>query len=265
MTSFDVGRRSVSSRTLAAVFAVGALLGAATARADDAAIQRKVEERLAKAKVYQSADVRVSVEQGAVTLDGLATRMDVALAAERAARKEAKAFVNRLRVVPDVERKDSEIRTDVEDQILGYAWYGVFDSIAAGVEDGVVLLRGSVNQPYRKADIEDRVARVAGVRGLVSEIEVQSVSSFDDRLRVELVRRIYGSETFVRYANWANPPIRIVVDRGNVTLTGYVGSAVEQQLLGHIARSTLSFRVDNQVQLESERTAEPVKKAVVES
>jgi osmotically-inducible protein OsmY len=163
-----------------------------------------------------------------------------------------------------VERKDSEIRKDVADRVLRYAWYTVFDSIEAGVENGVVLLRGSVNQPYRKSDIEKRVAKIPGVKGVTSEIRVQPLSPFDDRLRRELVHRIYGDERFVQYASWAHPPIRIIVDRGRVTLTGVVGSAVEQQLVGHIARGTLAFAVDNQVKLESELNAEPVKKALVE-
>jgi len=265
MTSFDGSGGTASGRWLLALAAVSLIVGAGTARADDAGIQREIEERLARAKVDQAADVRVTVVDGAVTLDGVASRMDVSLAAERAARKESKSVVNRLKVVPEVERTDSEIREDVVDQVLRYSWYTVFDSIEAGVEDGVVLLRGSVNQPYRKTDIENRVARVAGVKGLKSEIRVQGVSGFDDRLRRELVRRIYGDERFVRYAGWANPPIRIVVDRGKVTLTGYVGSPVEQQLLGHIARQTLAFGVDNRVKLESDRAAEPIRGASVES
>ena len=163
-----------------------------------------------------------------------------------------------------VERKDSEIRKDVADQVLRYAYYTVFDSIEAGVENGVVLLRGSVNQPRRKGDIEKRVAKVPGVKGVTSEIRVQPLSPFDDRLRRELVHRIYGDERFVQYASWAHPPIRIIVDRGRVTLTGVVGSAVEQQLVGHIARGTLAFAVDNQVKLESDLRAEPVRKSLVE-
>jgi osmotically-inducible protein OsmY len=163
-----------------------------------------------------------------------------------------------------VERKDSEIRKDVADQVLRYAYYTVFDSIEAGVENGVVLLRGSVNQPWRKGDIEKRVAKVPGVKGVTSEIRVQPLSPFDDRLRRELVHRIYGDERFVQYASWAHPPIRIIVDRGRVTLTGVVGSAVEQQLVGHIARGTLAFAVDNQVKLESDLKAEPVRKSLVE-
>ena len=160
-----------------------------------------------------------------------------------------------------VERKDSEIRKDVADQVLRYAYYTVFDSIEAGVENGVVLLRGSVNQPWRKGDIEKRGAKVPGVKGVTSEIRVQPLSPFDDRLRRELVHRIYGDERFVQYASWAHPPIRIIVDGGRVTLTGYVGSPVEQQLLGHIARGTLAFAVDNQVKLESEKVVEPKKAA----
>jgi osmotically-inducible protein OsmY len=251
-------------RSLVALAAVSVILGATVAWAGDADVKRKVEERLAKAKVYSAADVRVTVDHGTVTLDGVASRMDAAYDAERAARKEAKSVVNNLRVIPDVERKDSEIRKDVADQVLRYAWYTVFDSIEAGVEEGVVLLRGSVNQPYRKTDIEKRVATIPGVKGVKSEIRVQPLSPFDDRLRRELVHRIYGDERFVQYASWAHPPIRIIVDRGRVTLTGVVGSAVEQQLVGHIARATLAFAVDNQVKLESELKAEPLRKALVE-
>jgi hypothetical protein len=91
-----------------------------------------------------------------------------------------------------------------------------------------------------------RTTGTPGLKGLKSEIRVQGVSSFDDRLRRELVRKIYGDERFVQYASWVHPPIRIIVDKGRITLTGVVGSAVEQQLVGHIA-------------------AEPVHKAVIES
>jgi osmotically-inducible protein OsmY len=163
---------------------------------------------------------------------------------------------------PAAERTDVAIGKDVVDAILRYPWYTVFDSIEAGVEDGVVTLRGSVNQPYRKSDVEKRVARIAGVKGVSNAIRVQPLSPFDDRLRRELVHRIYGDERFVQYASWAHPPIRIIVDRGRVTLTGFIGSAVEQQLVGHIARGTLAFAVDNQVRLESEKNAEPVRKAL---
>ena len=122
----------------------------------------------------------------------------------------------------------------------------------------IVRHRVSFIQPLPHSYL-GRIASIPGVKGLKSEIRVQGVSGFDDSLRRQLVRRIYGDERFVQYSNWAHPPIRIIVDGGRVTLTGYVNSPVEQQLLGHIARSTLAFAVDNQVKLESDRVAEPKK------
>ena len=101
------------------------------------------------------------------------------------------------------------------------------------------------------------MARLDGVREIKSEIRVQPVSSADERLRRQLYRDIYGNGLFQRYATFVDPPIRIIVENGNVTLTGVVNSAVEKAVLGSIARSALAFRVDNRVQLESEIGKEP--------
>ena len=149
-------------------------------------------------------------------------------------------------------RPDAAIQRAAERAILGYAYYGVFDAVGVAVQDGRVTLVGSVNQPYRKDDIERRVARVAGVRAVVNTIDVQPVSFHDDRLRAELVSAIYGRGVLVNPSR-VDPPVRIVVNNGRITLLGYVNSEVEKQMLGHIARGTLAFGVDNQLKLEGER------------
>jgi osmotically-inducible protein OsmY len=195
------------------------------------------------------------VTNGVARLDGAVLEYEASYQAEKAARKEAKEVDNRL-VVGVEPRPDSDIRRDVEDAILRYPYYGVFDSVEVGVKDGVVVLRGSVYQPWRRSDLESRVARVAGLKAMSNEIRVQGVSGFDEGLRRQLARRIYGSENFIQYANWPNPPIRIVVEDGKITLTGYVRSNVEQVMLGHIARGTLAFGVDNRVLVEGDRPAE---------
>lgn len=157
-----------------------------------------------------------------------------------------------LRADEDGARSDAAIRRDAERAILGYAYYGVFDAVGVDVKDGAVTLAGSVLEPYRRDELERRVAKVAGVRSLDNEIEVQPVSFNDDRLRAQLVRAIYGGRVLVN-ASFVDPPVRIVVANGRITLLGYVNSEVERQQIGHIARSTLAFGVDNQVKLESER------------
>ena len=151
-----------------------------------------------------------------------------------------------------VPRPDAAIQRDAERAILGYTYYGVFDAVGVVVQDGQVTLVGSVKQPYRKDDIERRVAKVAGVRDLHNEIEVQPVSFHDDRLRAELVRAIYGRGVLVNPSR-VDPPVRIVVANGRITLLGYASSEVERQMVGHIARGTLAFGVDNQLKLEGER------------
>jgi hyperosmotically inducible protein len=154
---------------------------------------------------------------------------------------------------------DADLQAEVVDAVLGYVHYGVFDSVGVGVENGVVTLTGSVLQPWRKDDIQKRVARLEGVREVKNQIRVQPVSGFDNRLRVQLYRQIYGQGMFERFASMPNPPIHIVVENGNITLTGLVNSRVEKAVLESIARGSLAFKVDNQVQIESEIGKEPKK------
>lgn len=236
--------RALSVIVLSSGFAVAAA-------ADDAALKARVEARLAKAKLDQRGDIAVAVQDGAVALEGGVLTLDARRQAEKLAHKEAKRVDNHLQVLPEP-RSDAQLRKDAEAAILRYPYYGVFDSVGLDVADGVVTLRGSVLQPYRRQEIDERVARLAGVREIRNEIRVQPVSILDDRLRAELYRAIYSDARFAQYRDWPNPPVRIVVENGRVTLTGYVASPVEQALLGHIARGTLAFGVDNRVRLENE-------------
>jgi osmotically-inducible protein OsmY len=240
------------------VVAFALALAAGAAGADDAVTRQRIESRLTKAHLDELGDVRVDVQDGAAVLSGAVTTVDARKRAEKAARKETKVVENRLRVVPE-QRSDSDIRKAVSQTILRYSRYGVFDSVELGVDNGVVLLQGSVLQPYRKNDIESRVARVAGVREIRNEIRVAPVSLFDDQLRRELYRAIYGGGRFVQYSIGPNPPVRIIVENGRITLTGYVNSRVDQQLLGHIARQTLAFGVENKIKVDGEEAQEPAK------
>lgn len=235
-----------------------ALLIVGPAAADDAGVRERIEARLRKADLTERGRIDVEVEGGTAVLAGFTTTVDARRQAEKAARKETKMVDNRLRVVP-VPVDDAALRQAVADSVLGYVHYGVFDSVGVGVDHGIVTLQGSVLQPWRRTEIEGRVARLDGVREIRNDIRVQPVSSFDDGLRRQLYRRIYGDGLFRRYATFATPPIRIIVENGNVTLTGVVNSRVEKTALESIARGVLAFRVDNQVQVESDIGKEPEK------
>jgi hyperosmotically inducible protein len=240
-------------------FLGAALLIAVPALASEGDLQRRVEDRLARAGLEQRGNVHVSVKDGVATLEGFTLTVDARRDAERAARKEARRVESRLVVRPEEAVPDAQLQKAAIDAILREPRYGVFDSVGVAVEDGVVLLQGSVRQPWLKDSIDRRIAELAGVRDIRNAIRVAPASIHDDRLRLQLYRQIYGDDMFVRYANWADPPIRIVVENGRVTLTGVVGSTVEQARLGMIARGTLAFKVTNEVEVEGERPKEPVR------
>jgi osmotically-inducible protein OsmY len=80
---------------------------------------------------------------------------------------------------------------------------------------------------------------------------VQSASPFDDRLRGQIYARIYG-DRLLPFVGHTDAPVRIVVDNGRVTLTGWVNSEVDRQVFGNIANGTLAFAVDNRIKVDGE-------------
>jgi osmotically-inducible protein OsmY len=231
-------------------------LWVAPAFAGDADIQKSIEERFAKAGLDQSSGITVQVENGVVRLKGVALSLADARDAEAAARKEAKIVINQIDVVLERARSDRAIRNDAEAAILSYPRYGAFDAVGVKVEDGLVMLTGFVLDQGRRDEIEDRVARVEGVRDVRDDLWLQGWSASDARLRFEIYSRIYNDPMFERYAALSDPPVRVLVKRGHVTLAGTVGSAVEQWVVGHIANDTLAFSVRNLVQVEGEKDRE---------
>ena len=242
---------SLHGSAFAAAIAI-LLTGTLAFAADDAAVLRDIEARFEKKNIAQEADLRVEVQDGEVTLTGVANSLPTSREAEKQARKEAKVVHNQIRVHIEEPVKDGEIVAGIRKAILGYPRYEIFDHVEFGVDDGAVLLVGSVIHPWKKTDIEARVARVAGIRAIKNDIAVQSFSRFDSDLRTSLARRIYGDPRFVQYGQRSHPPIRILVDRGHVTLAGWVGSPVEKAVLGTIALSTPSFKVSNELHVDGE-------------
>jgi osmotically-inducible protein OsmY len=134
-------------------------------------------------------------------------------------------------------RKDLQVFNDISKTVTRYVHFTVFDSVDASVKDGVVTLTGRVTMPFKKDDIEKRVAKIDGVREVRDEISVLPVSQFDDQIRYRVARAIYTNPNFWNYAILADPPIHVVVEHSRVTLTGTVQSEVEKALARSIATS----------------------------
>jgi len=150
------------------------------------------------------------------------------------------------------ERKDLQVFNDVADQVNRYSQLTIFDSISAAVTDGKVQLTGWVTMPYKRDDLEKRVRKVEGVASIDNKIGVLPVSRFDDELRFRIARAIYSNSSFWHYAAMANPPIRVVVNRGRVTLEGVVNSNVERMLARSLASGFGAFEVKNELRTDAE-------------
>lgn len=241
------------------MLAASLLLPASVLAGTDAGARADIEDRLERDKQLRGTVVSVHVQGDEATLEGTVETVSQKNRAEKLARKEVDGVVNRIVVQPAEPVKDKDLVEGVRRAVLGYSNLNIFDNIEFSVNRGAVFLEGSVSLPWKSPSIEARVAKVVGVRSIQNDIKTQSTSFFDTDLRRTLAERIYGDSRFYRYAHQPHPPIRIIVDRGNVVLAGVVNSPVEKAILGNIARGTLSFQVENRIRVDGDVPAEDQK------
>ncbi len=119
----------------------------------------------------------------------------------------------------------------------------VFDYVSATSADGVVTLEGAVTSRAKREQIETEVATAPGVRQIVNRLTVLNTSPGDEDLRRRVARAIYGHPSFRAYAAMSQPPIRVLVDGGRVTLAGEVRTTVERLVARSIAESESNRQV----------------------
>ncbi len=253
-----------------------AVLAVTTSSADTplsvAQIKSQVERRLSKDEALQS--VQVSVQECVVSLSGTVP----SLWAKKEAIAEARALEDVESVVSDaleIERAESDLAiadqigkqirrvsipgphgpragADIEEAIYGHtgnSFYGIFDYVNGWIDDGVVTLTGYVTHEYKAGKMVELVSRVQGVREMQNQIEVLPVSSFDDRLRASIARRIYGNVLMPHMRIAA--PLHIIVNNLRVTLAGTVFSEVEKRQAEHITRQTFGvLSLQNNLEVE---------------
>jgi hyperosmotically inducible protein len=154
------------------------------------------------------------------------------------------------------DRRDVRLAEDIGRSVISYTRLTIFDDINATVENGMVVLTGKVTMPYKKIDMEKRIAKIDGVHGVRNDISVLPVSRFDDELRYRVSRAIYGNPSFWNYAAMANPPIHIIVEGGHVTLAGVVNSNVERMLARSLASGLGELSVTNALKTDAEVKSE---------
>jgi hyperosmotically inducible protein len=119
---------------------------------------------------------------------------------------------------------------EVRHQLLLLPYYSVFDNLSYRIDGDTVTLQGQVVRPTLKSDAESAVKEIAGVTGVVNNIEVLPVSPMDDELRRGVYRAIYSDAVLSHYAYSSVASIHIIVKNGNVTLEGVVNNESDKNL-----------------------------------
>jgi hyperosmotically inducible protein len=209
-------------------------------------------------------DVKVSVQNGVVTLTGTVDIYSAKLDADNRAhhRRNVKGVENQIQVAgPTVD--DTTLRNKLAEKLaydrVGYGTTA-FNAFTIGVQNGVVTLGGTAYGPSDKDSAISMVENYPGVKDVVDNVEVAPVSPMDDRIRLAEARAIYGFPQLNKYAIDPAKPIRITVVNGNVTLSGVVDTQADKDVANIRANGVPGvFKVVNHLEVVGETAEKPEK------
>ena len=135
-------------------------------------------------------------------------------------------------------------------KILTMTYYGVFDNIGFEIDGDTVILTGKVYTALNRKHAEKRVSKIEGVSNVINNIEILPPSRFDDRIRRSTLRSFANTGGLYRYLIGPTPSVRIIVDRGHLTLEGFVSSKGDIRLANILAQGVPGvFTVTNNLKL----------------
>jgi len=199
-----------------------------------------VDDEFAFDPVVYSAQIDIRLKDGVVTLSG---KVDNLLSKERAGKiasivKGVSAVVNNLTVSPPALTDDSEVQKNIETALIEDPATNVY-KIGVSVKNYVAMLSGTVDSWQGKELCEDTAKGVRGVVAVNSSIKVVSEKSRSDYEILSEIKKALNWSVLVD-----DKLINVDVNKGNVTLTGAVGSAAEKNQAVEIAYTTGVKSVD---------------------
>jgi osmotically-inducible protein OsmY len=207
-----------------------------------------------KRELSDNSDLRrltVTASGGDVTLSGrVATLWLKQEAVKRTLKVEGVTNVVTEIELPRLE-SDQNLAFYIGQAVDNYRYQTIFDYLDAVILKGVVTLKGAVTGERNKADeIAEQVARVRGVQEIKNEIVTLPPSQGDVQIRAALYSRLESSIHFQDIINVKNPPFRLIVQNGVITLAGWVQGEIEYRELEQIARFTPGvLRVTNSLRM----------------
>jgi osmotically-inducible protein OsmY len=238
----------LSSFLMVGLLSASLFAQASSAGRNDATIQTSVTQKLDNNQKFH--DVKSAVEDGIVTLTGTVDLYQSKLDAAKTAKKQKNVQgVRNLIEVAGPVVTDAQLHEQLAKKLYydRVGWYdSAFNYYTLSVKDGLATIGG---QTYNDVGRDSALAiayRMPGVKDVVNEIKVSPVSVFDDNLRRQAVRALYGNSALGKYAIDPARPIRIIIDGGHVSLYGEVISAMDKQIAGmRVGQVPGVFSVEN--------------------
>jgi hyperosmotically inducible periplasmic protein len=152
-----------------------------------------------------------------------------------------------------VDQSTTLIGQQVHKKILRLPYYEVFDHIGFSVDGDTVTLFGQVRNGVNKSDAEGNVKRIPGVSKVINNIEILPPSRFDDVVRRNLYASLSNTGGLSRYLWPVNPPVRLLVRNGHITLEGTVRHRGDYDAMNIIASGIPgTFSVTNNLKVSSD-------------
>jgi hyperosmotically inducible protein len=226
---------------------------------NDSETQAAVQKALSSSRFK---GIQASVQNGVVTLTGTVDLVATKINADQKVHhvKGVTAVRNDVQVAgPEI--SDQQLQEKLQKAITYDLWGNVpiqFQAITVQVQNGVANVGGHAAGPVAAADAIAVVANTKGVKDVVDNIQVDPVSDFDDRIRAQEFRAIYGYPLLNQFAIDPEKPIRIQVANGHVTLYGTVDNEAQKNAAGIQANTVPGvFSVSNQLQVANASTEKP--------
>ena len=159
-------------------------------------------------------------------------------------------------------KTDSQLQQDV---IAELKWEPLLREAEIGVsaKDGVITLTGTVDGYAKKAEAEDAVKKIAGVKAVVEKIEIKYPNSWAKKDDSDIATEIVNAFKW----NWEVPSdkVKARVEKGWVTLEGELEWNYQSDAAKDAVRNLLGVTgVTNNIRVKS-RTDEAIEKDEIES
>jgi osmotically-inducible protein OsmY len=154
----------------------------------DVRLRQEIEQELRWEALTSSAGIRVSVDDGTVSLHGTVDTCAVKWAAKAATQRvsgiRAVAQHVTVKILAAVERTDAQLAAATQRVLQSNL--SVPSTVTARVENGWVILEGQTVRNYEREAAERAVSQVAGVAGVHNRIGEAALPTASNDERVEV-------------------------------------------------------------------------------